>query len=260
MRYKMNVALIGYGKMGRMIHSLAPSLGVDVVSIIDPNVKEQKFNDANVYSGLSEETLADVSVCIDFSHPSQAVHNILKVLDFGKDMVVGTTGWYKEMSKVSDAVEDSNRGLIWSGNFSIGVNIYFEVLKRASILFNKFEEYDPYVLELHHNQKADSPSGTAQMIGDILIDNIDRKSKFIQESLNRKIEPEELHIASVRVGSITGEHVVGFDSEADSIIIKHSAKTRAGFAAGALHAAKWINGRKGFFSIEDMMKDLIDKS
>jgi 4-hydroxy-tetrahydrodipicolinate reductase len=253
----MNVALVGYGKMGRMIHQLSSRFDVEVKSIIDPSLKEGKTEGVNVYNEISIRSLNDVSVCIAFSHPSQVVSNIIKMLKNKKDIVVGTTGWYNNMGMVNEAVASTKNGLIWSGNFSIGVNIYFEIVKRAAVLFNKFEEYDPYVLELHHNKKIGSPSGTAQMISDIIINNIDRKKKIVCGNPKTKISADELNIASVRAGCITGEHVAGFDSEADSIIIKHSAKTRSGFAAGALHAAKWIHGRNGFYGIEDMMKDIM---
>ncbi|MEK6950049.1 MAG: dihydrodipicolinate reductase C-terminal domain-containing protein, partial [Nanoarchaeota archaeon] len=148
-------------------------------------------------------------------------------------------------------------GMIWSGNFSIGVNIYFKIIENAAKIMNKFTDYDMFVHEFHHNQKADSPSGTAVMIGKILTDNVDRKKKIVTEELKRRITPNELHISSTRSGSIPGTHIVGFDSPADTIELKHTARGREGFALGAIMAAQWIKDKKGFYNIDDLMDDII---
>ena len=199
-----------------------------------------------------------VDVCVDFTHPDSVIDNVEKISKFRKNIVVGTTGWYNNMDEVKKIVKNAKIGLIWSGNFSIGVNIYFRVIESAARVINKFSDYDLFVHEFHHNKKADSPSGTAVMIGKILVDNIERKKKIVTEELKRKIDPDELHISSTRCGTIPGTHTVGFDSSADTIELTHTARSREGFALGAVTAAQWIQGKKGFYDINDMMKSIID--
>lgn len=246
----MNIALIGYGKMGHILEQIANARGHNIKSIIDPNI-------SGAHKEISESSLKDVDVCIDFTHPSVVVENIKKAAKLGKNLVVGTTGWYGKLEEVKGMVQKSKIGLIYSGNFSIGVNIFLKIMENAAKLINNAPEYDVFAYELHHSQKADSPSGTARMIGDILIKNIERKKKIATERLDRKINPEELHFASVRGGSIPGTHVVGFDSAADTIELKHTARNREGFALGSIMAAEFIKGKKGFYGIDDLMKNIM---
>lgn len=247
----MEITIIGYGKMGHEIERLAKEKGFKITSIIDP------ISDNATHRNINKESLKDADVVIDFTHPSTVVENIKKVCSFGKNMVVGTTGWYDQMDEVKKIIEKAGIGFIWSGNFSVGVNIFFRMIENASKLMDKFSDYDAFVHEFHHNQKADSPSGTAVMIGNILKENLKRKDTIVTEELKRKIKPNELHISSTRCGTIPGTHIVGFDSKADSIELKHTAKGREGFAIGALMAAEWIKNKKGFFCIDDMMKNII---
>lgn len=246
----MNIAIIGYGKMGHEIEKAARAKGINVRTI-DPS--EPSAN----YKQISDESMNGVDVCVDFTHPDSVIGNVEKISKFKKNIVVGTTGWYNNMDKVKKIVENAKIGLIWSGNFSIGVNIYFRVIENAARVINKFNDYDLFVHEFHHNKKADSPSGTAVMIGKILVDNIERKKKIVTEELKRKIDPDELHISSTRCGTIPGTHIVGFDSSADTIELTHTARSREGFALGAVTAAQWIQGKKGFYDINDMMKSII---
>ena len=247
----LKIALIGYGKMGRMIEQLSKQReDVEIISIIDPQ-------DVSCFAAINEESLKDVDVAIDFTYPGAIMENIESVAKLGKNMVVGTTGWYDKIDTVKEIVKQNNIGFIWASNFSIGVNLFFKMMGNASKLINRFDDYDIYGIEMHHNQKKDSPSGTAKTIGDILLKNIDRKTEIVTERLDRQIKPEELHISSVRAGTIPGTHIVGFNSPVDEIQLKHTAKGRAGFANGAITASKWIEGKKGFYSIEDMMKDII---
>ena len=248
----MNIALSGYGRMGRLIEKLSIERGHTVTAVIDP------LSPSAGYKELSEDSLSDADVVIEFSIPSAAVGNIRKIAEAGKNIVVGTTGWYSEMDTVRDITESSGIGLIWSGNFSTGVNLFFKIVRYSSSLFNLFAEYDPFIHEYHHNQKADSPSGTASMLGTIVLEEIDRKKRIVTKSLKRKIEPEELHVSSTRGGSIPGTHILSFDSPVDTIELKHTARGREGFASGAVAAAQWIKNKKGFFSIDDMMKDIIE--
>ena len=246
----MNIAIIGYGKMGHEIENVAKDRGVSTITI-DPSAEDADYKEIN------EESMKDVDVCIDFTHPDSVIGNIEKVSEFGKNIVVGTTGWYDKTDDVKKIIEEAGTGLIWSGNFSIGVNVYFKIIENAAKIINNVGDYDVFVHEFHHKNKADSPSGTAVMIGNILTDNIDRKRKVVTEELKRKIEPDELHISSTRGGSVPGTHIVGFDSAADTIELKHTARSRQGFAVGAVMAAEWINGKKGFYDINDLMKEII---
>jgi 4-hydroxy-tetrahydrodipicolinate reductase len=161
------------------------------------------------------------------------------------------------MDEVKKIVNDNKIGLIWSGNFSVGVNALFRITEYAAKLFNKIEDYDIAVNEIHHTQKADSPSGTANMIGDILVENIDRKNKIVTEAFDRKPKDDELHISSTRVGSVPGIHTITFDSSADTIELKHTARNRCGFASGSVLAAEFVKGKKGFYHIDDMMNEII---
>ena len=246
----MNVGIIGYGKMGHEIEKVAKDKGI-TIRTIDLNDDNANFKEIN------EESMKDVDVCIDFTHPDSVVENIEKISKFGKNIVVGTTGWYDKLEDVKKIIEQTGTGLIWSGNFSVGVNIYFKIIENAAKIMDKFDDYDAFVHEFHHNKKADSPSGTAVMIGEILTGNIERKKRVVTEELKRKIAADELHISSTRGGSIPGTHIVGFDSATDTIELKHTARNRQGFALGAIMATQWIQGKKGFYDINDMMKEII---
>lgn len=246
----MKIAIMGYGNMGREVEKAAKARGIAVKSIIDPNV-------SGACRGINEESMLDVDVCIDFTSPNSVVGNAEKISKFRKNMVIGTTGWYDSIDKVRNIAKKANIGIIYGSNFSIGVNIFFKIVEDAAKLVDKIEDYDVYGYELHHNKKIDSPSGTAKSIGEILVKNIKRKNKLLFDRIGRKIGPGELHFASVRAGSIPGTHVVGFDSSADTIELKHSARNREGFAAGALMAAQWIHKKKGLYNINDMMESIV---
>ena len=245
----MNIAIIGYGKMGKMIEQVAKSRGHTVAAIVDSHSRDA------TNSEISEEALKDADVVLDFTRPDAVVENVKKVASLKKNMAVGTTGWYDKLEEVKKVVDESGIGFIYSSNFSVGVNIFFKIVEEASKLIDKVPEYDAFGYELHHNQKADSPSGTARTTAEILAANIGRKKKINYGFINRRIRPEELHFASVRAGTIPGTHVVGFDSEADTIELKHTARSRAGFALGAVLAAEWLNGKRGFFEMKHFVRE-----
>jgi len=247
----MNIAIIGYGKMGKMIESVAVERGHAISAIIDINESRATHKQINA------DSLRNADVCIDFTVPKTAIENIKTISSFGKNVVVGTTGWYNSVEDARNIVEDANTGLIYASNFSVGVNICFRIVDFASRQFNKIAEYDAYVVEWHHNKKLDSPSGTANSIAKIMLDNLERKKKIVAENLDRKINPDELHVAAIRAGNIPGTHVAGFDSEADNIELRHEARSRKGFALGAVMAAEWLAGKKGFYKIDDMMLDIL---
>ena len=234
----MKIALIGFGKMGREIDSIARGQGDTIARVFDSR------------HAVRPEALADADVCIEFSTPEAVVSNIRAAIEAKRDIVVGTTGWDKHLPEFRNAVKDS--GLLYSSNFSLGMNIFFRIAKRAAELMNRAEDYDPYVQETHHRQKVDSPSGTALSLAQILLNGIDRKKEILVRSPNGQIGPEMLHVSSTRAGTVAGTHTVGFDSEGDLIELRHVAKSRRGFALGALAAARWLRGRKGVFTMDDV--------
>ncbi len=247
----MKIALIGYGKMGKEVERVARLRGHTVCATIDRSDSAATHKEIDG----SGSCLKDAEVVIDFTVPAAAIENIRKVTAAKKNMVVGTTGWYDSITEAKQLVGQSGIGFIYSSNFSVGVNVFYRIVEAAARLINKVPEYDAFGYELHHNQKLDSPSGTARSIAEILVKNISRKKQVQYDKLDRKINPEELHFASVRAGWIPGTHVVGFDSEADTIELKHTARSRAGFALGAVMAAEWVKGRKGFFTMNDFISD-----
>lgn len=233
----MNIAIVGYGKMGHEIERAAKLKGAYVQSIIDPK------DSGATHKSVDEESMKNVDVCIDFTKPDAVIENIRKISKFGKNIAVGTTGWHNSLEEAREIVMKNNTGLVYASNFSIGVNVFFRIIENAAKIMNNLDDYDVFGYELHHNKKLDSPSGTAKSIENILISNIKRK--------------KEVPFASVRAGSIPGTHVVGFDSSADTIELKHTARNREGFAIGAIMAAEWINGKKGFYNVDDMVKEII---
>ena len=247
----MNIVISGYGKMGKIIEKKAQERGHFITATVDP-IEPEASN-----KNLSEEILENTDIVIDFSIPQTAMENAEKVCRAGKKLVMGTTGWYDNMSVMQKLASKDGSAIIWSGNFSLGVNIFFAIVAKTSQIMNSFSEYDPFIHEFHHNKKADSPSGTAVMIGDIVLNEIDRKTVIISKELKRQINPEELHISSTRGGSIPGTHILTFDSPVDTIELKHTARGREGFASGAVSAGEWIMDKNGFFSINDMMQDII---
>ncbi len=234
----MKIAILGFGKMGREVESVAREQGETITGTFD------------IDNPVRSEDLADAEMCIEFSTPESVLSNMKAAINAGKDIVVGTTGWDKDLPDVRRMVRDS--GLLYSSNFSLGMNIFFRIAKRSAELMQNAPQYDPYIQEIHHRQKADSPSGTALSLAKILLDRIDRKKEILSESPDGKIGPEMLHISSTRAGQFAGTHTIGFDSDADLIELRHVAKSRRGFALGALTAARWLRGRKGVYTMDDV--------
>lgn len=244
----LKVALIGYGNMGKMIHEMSKSMPMEIVSIIDP-----------IQDGCAREinnvTLKDAEVCIEFSHPSAVFKNIEQVCLHKRNLVVGTTGWFDRLPDLKQMVIKAQNGVLYGANLSIGMNLFYEVVANAAKLFAEYDEYDVYGLELHHRNKADSPSGTAKELGNILLKELKSKSKLQLDRVDGKINTDELHFTSVRAGFIPGTHTIGFDSEADTIELTHRARNRRGFALGALKAAIWLNGKKGLYTFQDFIRE-----
>ena len=232
MNNTLKLALLGYGKMGKTIAALAPQRGFEVRLVMDVDLNAQG-------QGITPGNFSGVDVCIDFTTPDAAFENIRRVAAVGVNLVVGTTGWHNRLAEVRGIIESAGVGMVYAPNFSIGVNLFYRLAGAAAQIFAPFSMYDPYVTEAHHKFKKDAPSGTALEI-------------------KRQIQPvfgnREVPVTSVRAGYIPGTHELGFDSEADSIVLRHTARGRQGFAEGALHAARWVAGKKGLFSFAEVLE------
>ncbi len=221
------LAIVGYGKMGRLVEQFAPQYDFTVALKLD------EFNNA-AYEGLTPENFQGVDVAIDFSIPSAVPRNVEGISGFGVNMVVGTTGWLEHVEAVKRAVEKNGIGLVWSPNFSIGVKAFFRLVSEAARLLAGEPEYGAWAWEIHHCTKKDAPSGTLL--------------KLVNEMKNAGYS-RPIDTGSNRAGAHPGTHEIGFDSSADTITLRHTARSREGFARGALKAAQWVLGKKGFFEI-----------
>lgn len=247
----MKIALVGYGSMNRAVHAQAVLAGFEVVSIISPDTKEATAQD------ITSATLNGATVAIECSVPTAAVDNCKSLLQCGVPTVVGTTGWLDRLPELQTFCRELNGCLLWSTNFSIGVNLYFKIVEHAASLFAKFSEYDIWGNELHHRKKADAPSGTAKTLEDIILRTIPRMQSVKEECLHEKLPANAFHFSSTRGGFANFEHTIGFDSAADCVTIKHAARNREGYAVGALHAAEWLMGKQGMFSMQDFIEEKI---
>jgi len=228
----MKLALIGYGKMGKAVAQLAPNRGAEVGLIL---ASESNRNG----TGISAKSFKGIDVAIEFTNPASAVDNIRRVAELGCNLVVGSTGWTSHLGEVRSVIERAGVGMVYAANFSIGVQLFYQAARSAAEIFAKFPLYEPYITEAHHRFKKDAPSGTAL-------------------ELKRQIQPElagrEILVSSIRAGYVPGTHELGFDSEADTVILRHTARSRQGFAEGALYAAKWVVGKKGLFTFSDVLE------
>lgn len=232
----MKIALVGYGAMGRLIESLAKDKGHEIVAVID-----------EADAGLSADELAvrlrGADVAIDFTSADAVLRNVEACCLAGVALVEGTTGWNAELEKVRSIVADHSGAFVFGANFSIGVNLFYKIAARAAELFSKFSEYEAFIEERHHSRKKDAPSGTALKLKSIVAEHI--KNDF--------------SVSATRAGNIPGTHSVGFDGPADQILLTHTARTREGFAAGAILAAEWLHGKKGFWEFTEMMEEIIGR-
>jgi 4-hydroxy-tetrahydrodipicolinate reductase len=247
----MNIALIGYGKMGHEVEALAIRQGHRVVAKCDP-IAEGRTSPV-----ISDEALQEATVCIEFTHPAAVLGNIRQTALLRKSLVVGTTGWTDHLTDVETLVRQQQIGLVYAPNFSLGVNLFYRIAARAAELFNRFEDYDVFGSEIHHRHKADSPSGTARRLASLVLDNFTRKKKVVTGMMDRPMAPDEFHLTSARAGEFPGIHSLTFDSLADTIELTHTVRSRSGFARGALLAAEWIAQRKGIFSFEEILDELL---
>ena len=234
----MKIALVGYGKMGHMLEQTALSLGHEVVATIDPFAKDASYivpeGDGNAVADAVVKSGAEG--VIEFTSPKAVMGNIKALLPLKLPIVVGSTGWNDRQREVSDLAASTGGTIMHSANFSIGVNIFYRIVEEAAKLVNNFSEYDAAVWEMHHNQKADSPSGTAIDIAKRVLENLDSKDTLVTDAFHNRPQPNELHVSSTRCGTVPGTHTVFFDSQADTIELTHTARSRQGFASGAVHA------------------------
>jgi 4-hydroxy-tetrahydrodipicolinate reductase len=250
----MRIAIVGYGKMGRLIKSTAEASGIEVPVVIDPISKDPGVTATDV----CEQNLSDVQAVVEFSTPSVVVDHLKVYTRMGLDAVIGTTGWTDKLPQVRQMVETSSSSVIYSGNYSLGVAVFLKLVRQAAAMLGKAGGYDSGVFEMHHAAKADSPSGTALMLAQSLTDAGAGKDKIVSETLHRTREADEVQVASLRVGSVFGTHTVYFDSDADTIELTHRAKNRQGFAQGAITAVTWLVGQKpGLYTLDDLISHIM---
>lgn len=234
--------------MGRSLEVAAKAKGDQVVAAIDPTAP------GATASKISKASLNDAQVVIDFSHPSAIIENIRAYASLKVNAVIGTTGWYDKLPQVEKLVKKAGIGLIYAGNFSIGVNTFYAIVAEASRRISAAGGYDVGIHEVHHTGKADAPSGTAHEIGQTILANYPNKKRILLDNVEQPVPPEALQISSSRLGKVVGIHTVSFDSGADTITLTHTGKNRDGYTAGALQAAKFIVGKKGVYTAKDLFR------
>lgn len=239
----MKIALIGYGNMGK-----------EIEEVVKGGNKHEIVSISSQAKGLDLEGIKEADVVIDFSSPEAILANIQRVLGLGKNLVVGTSGWYEHVPTVENWVKEAGTGLIYGQNFAIGTNIFFKLVEVASKLAAKYGDYDVYGYEIHHTGKKDSPSGTAFKIAEEILNNFPKKKKLETGRLDRKINEDELHFASIRGGRNPGMHEVVFDSTADEVTLSVQNHSRRGYAEGAVMSAEFINGKKGMYSFDKIFE------
>ena len=226
-----NLAIVGYGKMGKLIEQLAPEYGFTVTLKLD------EFNNANG-EGVTGPNFRGVDVAVDFSIPAAVRDNVEAIAALGVSLVIGTTGWLDDLDAVKGAVARHGIGLVWSPNYSVGVNAFFRLVSRAARLLAAQPQYGAWAWEIHHSTKKDAPSGTLL--------------KLVEE-MKQAGYARPIDTGSNRAGSVPGTHEIGFDSSADTITLRHTARSREGFARGALQAAQWVVGKKGFHEFSEIL-------
>lgn len=236
----MNIALFGYGKMGHQIESVAKERGHKIIVYFDSEADWQ----------MKGHELSKCDVAIDFSTPETAISNIQRCFAAKIPIVSGTTGWHSQLAAIRSECLATGNTLFFASNFSLGVNLFFELNRHLAKIMNKHSEYSASIEEIHHIHKLDSPSGTAITLANDIINGLDRLAAW--KNTTRHAD-NELPIRSIRQDEVSGTHTISYDSEADSIEIKHIAKNRHGFAIGAMLAAEFIQGKSGFFGMNDML-------
>ena len=236
----MNIALIGYGKMGQAIEEIALQRGHHIISKIDIDTIDQ----------FTKENLGKADVAIEFTGPHSAYDNVKKLMNFGTATVCGSTGWLEKLDEIKDDCKKNNGAFIYASNFSVGVNIFFEINKRLAALMKTHDDYEVQLTEIHHTAKKDAPSGTAITLAEQVLENIPRKKNWVNHISDIR---DELEILSERIDPAAGTHKVKYSSAVDDIEIIHTAHTRKGFALGAVLAAEFLKGKKGIYGMKDVL-------
>ncbi|MFN2439230.1 MAG: 4-hydroxy-tetrahydrodipicolinate reductase [Chitinophagaceae bacterium] len=236
----MLIALIGYGKMGKMIEEVAVQRGHNIILKISSSNKD----------AFISENLSKADVAIEFTNPNDAYKNVKKCIDFGVPVVSGSTGWNKKIPEIQKYCSEKNGSFLYTNNFSIGVNIFFEINKHLARLMASQQEYDVSIKEIHHTEKKDTPSGTAVALAEQVLEQLDRKKKWINKTIDDKAA---LEIISERIDPAAGTHHVKYSSSIDDIEIIHTAHNRIGFASGAVLAAEYIHNKRGVFSMKEVL-------
>ena len=236
----LRIALIGYGKMGKAIEEIAINRGHTIGLKID----------IHSLADFTKENLQQCDVAIEFTSPHTAVQNILTCIEAGIPVVCGSTGWLARWEEVKQACEANNGSLVYASNYSVGVNVFFEVNQLLARLMNPQTDYEVSMEEIHHTEKKDAPSGTAITLAEQILENLGRKKQWVNE---QTVSPEELSIISERIDPAPGTHKIKYSSSVDDIEIIHTAHNRQGFATGAVLAAEFIKGKKGIFSMKDVL-------
>ncbi|ODT54361.1 MAG: 4-hydroxy-tetrahydrodipicolinate reductase [Paludibacter sp. SCN 50-10] len=237
----MKIALIGYGKMGRIIERIALERGHEIVCVIDIDNRDD----------FASEAYKSADVAIEFSVPAVAVSNIRSSFAAGVPVVCGTTGWTEALPDLQREIEEGGHTLFWSSNYSLGVNIFMKVNSYLAKLMNRFPEYNVEMTEVHHTQKLDAPSGTAITLAEGILNELDRKTAWSKET---EASGAHLAIRSIREGQVPGIHTIRYESDVDSITMTNDAKSREGFALGAVVAAEFTAGKKGLLGMKDLFK------
>ena len=230
----MKIALIGYGAMGKLIHRLAEEKGHEIIAVVDDS-------DAGLSASEMAGKMDGADVAVDFTIAKAVRRNVEACLAAGISLVEGTTGWNDERADIERMVKERDGSFVFGANFSIGVNLFYRIADHAAELFARFPEYQVFIEEQHHSRKQDAPSGTALKLRDV-----------VREHINK-----DFSITATRAGNIPGTHRVGFDGTADQILLEHTARSREGFAAGAILAAEWIIGKTGFYEFTDVMDEIV---
>lgn len=236
----MNIALIGYGKMGKAIEEIAVQHGHTIVLKID-------VDNANEFT---KENLAKADVAIEFTGPHSAYDNLKKLMQVGTATVCGSTGWLEKLDEIKNDCQKNNNGFIYASNYSVGVNIFFEVNKKLAALMKDHHDYDVQLTEIHHTAKKDAPSGTGITLAEQVLENIPRKKNWVNHISDN---PEDLEILSERIDPAPGTHKIKYSSAIDDIEIIHTAHTRMGFALGAVLAAEFLKGKKGIYGMKEVL-------
>jgi len=240
----MRAALLGYGKMGKMIEKHLLAKGHAISKIID----------VENYHEINQINYSNTDVIIEFTTPVEVRKNLTNVIPLGIPIVIGTTGWYTHLQEIESWVKNHNGTVVYGTNFSIGVNIFFILNELLAQIMNRFPEYDVFIEERHHNQKKDAPSGTALALAEQIIQYLDRKNEIASSLSERFPQPNELTISSIRCGEIIGKHLVGYSSSMDLIEISHDAYNREAFALGAILAAEWAIHLKGIHEFKNLFQ------